>query len=86
MSNQVSAYFRKKAAEKAAADIPKSKKSLILQVISKSSGTFTIGKWKIDKDESGHTGYNGNKRAWKVGNTSTKRIASLDKYENIIGD
>lgn len=64
----------------------KSKKSLILQVISKSSGTFTIGKWKIDKDESGHTGYNGNKRAWKVGNTSTKRIASLDKYENIIGD
>ncbi|WP_019390746.1 hypothetical protein [Priestia filamentosa] len=93
--NKVSAYFSKKAAEKAASKIPSKLKSSDMKVdlkkfkdkngntpASKTSGTFTNGKWKITKDTSGHLGYNGNKKAWKIGNPT--RQASLDRSGNII--
>ncbi|KIL48606.1 hypothetical protein KP77_22580 [Jeotgalibacillus alimentarius] len=94
--NQVSAYFGKKAAEKAADTIPKNLKSSDMKVDlgkfkdkngntpkTKTSGTFTNGKWVITKDTAGHTGYNGSKKAWKIGNPSRK--ASLDRSGNIVG-
>ncbi|KAA0965424.1 hypothetical protein FQ087_03710 [Sporosarcina sp. ANT_H38] len=93
--NKISAYFSEKTAKKAAEEIPKSVKSSDMKVdlskfkdkngntpAEKSSGTFTSGKWVITKDISGHIGYNGNKKAWKIGNPARK--ASLDKSGNII--
>lgn len=95
--NKVSAYFSKKAAEGAAAKIPKSLKKSGMQVdlskfkdkngktpVSRTSGTFKNGKWIITKDSAGHIGYNGNKKAWKIGNP--KRKGSLDKSGNIIDE
>lgn len=93
--NQVSAYFSKKTAEKAADSIPNSLKKSRMKVDlskfkdkngntpeQKNSGTFTNGKWTITKDITGHIGYNGNRKAWKIGNPSRK--ASLDSYGNVI--
>lgn len=93
--NKVSAYFSKKSAESAADKIPKSLKSSDMKVdlkkfkdktgstpADRTSGTFTNGKWTITKDNSGHLGYNGNKKAWKIGNPL--RQASLDRYGNVI--
>lgn len=93
--NKISAYFSKKAAEKAADSIPSRLKKSRMKVdlskfrdknqktpLDKSSGTFKNGNWVITRDTSGHLGYNGNKKAWKIGNPNRK--ASLDKYGNII--
>lgn len=93
--NQISAYFSKKTAEKAAEEIPKKLKTSDMKVDlskfkdkngntpeGKSSGTFKNGQWELTKDNSGHLGYNGNKKAWKIGNPARK--ASLDKAGNII--
>lgn len=96
--NQVTAYFGKKDAEKAASEIPKSLKKTNMQVdlskfkdkngrtpANKSSGTFTNGKWIITKDNSGHLGYNGNKKAWKISKSgASKRTGSLDSNGYII--
>jgi hypothetical protein len=91
----VSGYFSKKAAEKAADSVPNSLKKSRMKVdlskfkdkngntpADKTSGTFSNGKWTITKDNSGHLGYNGNKKAWKIGNPTRK--ASLDRYGNVI--
>lgn len=50
--------------------------------LDRTSGTFKNGKWVITKDNAGHIGYNGNKKAWKIGNPTRK--ASLDRFGNII--
>ncbi|MDL5378435.1 hypothetical protein ACNOIU_16055 (plasmid) [Exiguobacterium mexicanum] len=93
--NKVTAYFGKKDAEQAASEIPKSLKKTNMQVdlskfkdkngrtpANKSSGTFKNGKWVITKDNSGHLGYNGNKKVWKIGNPG--RTGSLDSNGYII--
>jgi len=97
--NKVKAYFSEKDAKDAASKVPNKLKSGDMQVdlgkfkdknnktpLNKSSGTFKNGDWEIVKDTSGHTGYNGNPKAWKLNNTTKKppRVASLDKYGNII--
>jgi len=96
--NKVTAYFGKKDAEEAASKIPKSLKKTNMQVdlskfkdkngrtpANKSSGTFTNGKWSITKDDTGHLGYNGNKKAWKITKKGdSKRTGSLDSNGYII--
>ncbi|MFS0878981.1 hypothetical protein [Metabacillus niabensis] len=85
--NKVSAYFSKKAAEEAAEKIPNSLKSSDMKVdlkkfkdkngktpADRTSGTFTNGKWVITKDTSGHLGYNGNKKAWKLGTPLVRHL------------
>ena len=43
--------------------------------------------WNIKKDEAGHIGYNGEKKAWKVWKKgASKRTASLDKKGNVIDE
>lgn len=48
--------------------------------VNKNSGTFTNGRWSVDKDTAGHGG-----RKWKIKNNG-KRVASLDGKGNIIAD
>ncbi|MCY7566289.1 hypothetical protein ABEX69_05345 [Bacillus safensis] len=95
--NKISYYFSKKAADAAAKKVPKSLKKSEGKVdlkkfkdkhgktpAQKTSGTFKNGKWVITKDVANHIGYNGNKKAWKIGNPTRK--ASLDKYGNVISE
>ncbi|MFJ5766787.1 hypothetical protein ACIP9C_15655 [Lysinibacillus sp. NPDC093210] len=99
--NQVSVYFSKKAAEKAADKIPNDLKSGDMQVDlgkfknkhgktaeqTTSSPPFTNGKWRLEKDTAGHIGYNGEKKAWKVWKKgASERTASLDKNGNVIDE
>lgn len=99
--NQVSVYFSKKAAEKAASKIPNDLKSDDMQVDlgkfknkhgksakeTTSSPPFTNGKWRLEKDTAGHIGYNGEKKAWKVWKKgASERTASLDKNGNVIDE
>lgn len=93
--NKVSTYLSKKNAEGAAADIPKRLKKSGMQVdlskfkdkngrtpANKSSGTFSNGKWRITRDTTGHLGYDGTKKAWKIGDPT--RVGSLNKNGYII--
>lgn len=97
--NKVSAYFSEKAAKEAAAKIPKSLKksgsSTTVDLskfkdkfgktpLSRTSGTFKNGKWVITKDSAGHIGYDGTKKAWKIGNP--KRVGSLNKNGKVIDE
>lgn len=53
----------------------------------KNSGTFRSTKdnrYTIEKDTSGHTGYDGTTKSWKL-YLSGKRIASLNSYGKIVG-
>lgn len=89
---------KKKTAEEAADDIPKRFKESD-QVVdldqftdkhgntpkTKSSGTFTNGRWKINKDGTGHTGYDGTKKKWKIWE-GNDRIASLNKDGKVISN
>lgn len=58
--------------------------------LKKSGGTFQNGDWTLEPDTAGHLGYNGEKKVWKLKNprknNSKGRVASLDKYGNVIGD
>ncbi|WP_214734339.1 hypothetical protein [Exiguobacterium sp. s154] len=93
--NKVTAYFGKKDAEEAASKIPKSLKKTNMQVdlskfkdkngrtpANKSSGIFTNGKWSITKDDTGHLGYNGNKKAWKI--TKKEILSEQDHWTAMV--
>ncbi|MEZ2661429.1 hypothetical protein [Aneurinibacillus aneurinilyticus] len=58
--------------------------------LNKSGGTFKNGDWTLEPDNAGHLGYNGEKKVWKLKhprkNNSKGRVASLDKYGNVISD
>jgi hypothetical protein len=56
-------------------DLAKVKHKNLKTPATKTNDTFTNGKWTITKDNSGHLGNNGNKKAWKIGNPT--RQASL---------
>lgn len=101
VSNQVTAYLSKKAAEDVAKDIPEKLKSDDMKVDlgkfknkygktakqTSSNPPFTNGNWRIEKDTAGHIGYNGEKKVWKVWKKgASKRTASLDKNGNIIDE
>ena len=100
--NEVSTYFAKKTAEKAADKIPNDLKSGDMTVDlgkfknknQKTAKETTAGapfnygsKWYLEKDNAGHVGYNGEKKAWKLWKKgASKRTASLDKKGNVIDE